>query len=50
MKAIIDSGTSLLVGDSKIIDSLNSLIGASVKEDCSNLDSLPAVSIYFGST
>ena len=27
MKAIIDSGTSLLVGDSSIITNLNNLIG-----------------------
>ena len=40
-KAVIDSGTSLLVGPSDIIGEI--IKGISVKEDCSNLSTLPNV-------
>merc|ERR1711881_215537 len=38
-KAVIDSGTSLLVGPKAIVDKLIS--GITVSKDCSGLDSLP---------
>jgi len=41
-KAVIDSGTSLLVGPKDIVDPL--IKGIEVKADCSNLDSLPEIS------
>lgn len=41
-KAVIDSGTSLLVGPTHIIDPL--IEGISVKSDCSNLSTLPTMS------
>jgi len=44
MKAIIDSGTSLLVGDSKLVKQILAMI-PTVAEDCSNLSSLPPVTI-----
>lgn len=43
-KAIVDSGTSLLVGDNKIIEKMNPYLG-SVKSDCSNIDDLPDIVI-----
>lgn len=45
-KAIIDSGTSLIVGPPAIIDEVRVLIGV-VKSDCSNLSSLPNVIFTF---
>ena len=42
MKAVIDSGTSLIVGSPSVIDPIISNI--QVKMDCSNIDSLPQVS------
>jgi cathepsin D len=46
-KAILDSGTSLLVGDTALVNLINSKIGT-VKGDCSNLSSLPNVSFVIG--
>lgn len=47
-KAVIDSGTSLLVGPKAIVDELIS--GISVSSDCSNLDSLPDLTFTIDST
>lgn len=41
-KAVIDTGTSLLVGPKEIVDPL--IKGIEVKQDCSNVDSLPDIS------
>jgi cathepsin D len=43
-KAIVDSGTSLLVGDEDLINEINAKIGT-VNQDCSNRDSLPTVTV-----
>jgi hypothetical protein len=40
-KAVIDSGTSLLVGPKEIVDKM--IEGITVKSDCSNLASLPEI-------
>ncbi|CAG9315218.1 unnamed protein product [Blepharisma stoltei] len=47
LKAIVDTGTTLLMGDSKIVNQVVSMIPA-VAEDCSNLSSLPTVNIVLG--
>jgi len=47
-KAVIDSGTSLLVGPKTIIDEV--INGVSVESNCSNLASLPTVSFTIDST
>ena len=47
-KAVIDSGTSLLVGPKEVVDELIS--GITVKTDCSNLDSLPDISFTIDTT
>lgn len=47
MRGIVDSGTSLLVGKSNIIDQITSNLPA-VKSDCSNVDSLPSVTFVLG--
>lgn len=44
IKGIVDSGTSLLVGDTALVNDINKLIGT-VNKDCSNLNSLPTVNI-----
>ena len=44
IRGIVDSGTSLLVGDSALVNDINKFIGT-VKQDCSNLNSLPTVTI-----
>ena len=44
LKGIVDSGTSLLVGDTPIVKAINEMIGT-VKSDCSNVNSLPNVEI-----
>lgn len=44
IKGIVDSGTSLLVGDKTIINAINKIIGT-VSQDCSNLSKLPTVTI-----
>lgn len=44
LKGIVDTGTSVLVGDRPVIDKITEKIGA-VKSDCSNLASLPDVTI-----
>lgn len=44
IKGIVDSGTSLLVGDNALVTEINKYIGT-VKQDCSNLKSLPTVTI-----
>ncbi|CAG9315219.1 unnamed protein product [Blepharisma stoltei] len=46
-KAILDTGTSLLVGSSKIVNQINAIIGT-VAEDCSNISKLPTVNIVLG--
>ena len=48
IKGIVDSGTSLLVGDSSIVNPINAVIGK-VSQDCSNLSKLPTVSITINS-
>ena len=47
-KAVIDSGTSLLVGPTHLIDPL--IEGINVQADCSNVDSLPSVTFTIDST
>eukprot|EP00698_Gefionella_okellyi_P005003 TRINITY_DN14604_c0_g1_i1.p1 TRINITY_DN14604_c0_g1~~TRINITY_DN14604_c0_g1_i1.p1 ORF type:complete len:398 (-),score=88.55 TRINITY_DN14604_c0_g1_i1:46-1239(-) len=47
--AVIDTGTSILVGPPYDIDNVIKQIGE-VKEDCSNLSSLPDISFTIGST
>lgn len=47
-KAVIDSGTSLLVGPKEVVDELIS--GITVSTDCSNLDSLPDISFTIDTT
>ena len=47
-KAVIDSGTSLLVGPKAIVDPLIS--GIDVATDCSNLDTLPDITFTIDTT
>jgi hypothetical protein len=47
-KAVIDSGTSLLVGPKDLVSPL--IDGISVKSDCSNLDSLPDMTFTIDET
>merc|ERR1719218_45922 len=47
-KAVIDSGTSLLVGPKDLVTPL--IDGISVKSDCSNLDSLPDMTFTIDET
>jgi len=47
-KAVIDSGTSLLAGPKELVTPL--IEGISVKSDCSNLESLPALTITIDNT
>lgn len=47
MRGVIDSGTSVLVGDRVMIDLISEKIGA-IKSDCANLNSLPIVTFYVG--
>mmetsp|Transcript_7433 Transcript_7433/g.12561 ORF Transcript_7433/g.12561 Transcript_7433/m.12561 type:complete len:362 (-) Transcript_7433:101-1186(-) len=47
-KAVIDSGTSLLVGPKEIVDPM--IEGITVSADCSNLDSLPEISFTMDGT
>jgi len=47
-KAVIDSGTSLLVGPKEIVDPL--IKGITVKKDCSNIDSLPTMTFTIDET
>jgi len=46
--AVIDSGTSLLVGPKDLTDKL--INGITVEQDCSNLDSLPEIGFNFDGT
>jgi cathepsin D len=46
-RGIVDTGTSLIVGSSSVIDSLNKQIG-NVDPSCTGLDSLPNVIVTFG--
>lgn len=46
--AVIDSGTSLLVGPSALVDQM--IDGLSVSEDCSNIDDLPELAFNFAGT
>jgi len=48
LMAIIDSGTSLIVGSRNVIDPL--IAGIDVAEDCSNLDSLPEITFTLDDT
>lgn len=43
-KAVIDSGTSVLVGPAEIVNKLTN--GITVKSDCSNLSTLPTISFF----
>lgn len=43
-KAIVDTGTSLIVGSQNVIDAINAQIGT-VDSQCKNLDQLPNVSV-----
>ena len=47
-KAVIDSGTSLLVGPKEIVDPL--IQGIAVSGDCSNLDTLPDITFTIDTT
>ena len=47
-KAVIDSGTSLLVGPKEIVDHM--IDGISVKSDCSNLNELPMLTFTIDGT
>mmetsp|Transcript_727 Transcript_727/g.559 ORF Transcript_727/g.559 Transcript_727/m.559 type:complete len:107 (+) Transcript_727:620-940(+) len=47
LSAIMDTGTSLVVGDTDKINIISGLIGT-VSADCSNLDTLPDVAFTFG--
>jgi len=47
-KAVIDSGTSLLVGPKEIVDPL--IEGLAVKSDCSNLKDLPELTFTIDDT
>mmetsp|Transcript_14199 Transcript_14199/g.26787 ORF Transcript_14199/g.26787 Transcript_14199/m.26787 type:complete len:370 (+) Transcript_14199:59-1168(+) len=47
IKGIVDTGTSLLVGDSKLVDKINALVGT-VASDCSNLSQLKNANITIG--
>lgn len=47
IKGIVDTGTSLLVGDKTLIDEINAKIGT-VSKDCSNLSKLPNTTIVIG--
>ncbi|CAG9327885.1 unnamed protein product [Blepharisma stoltei] len=49
MKAIVDTGTSILVGDAPIVDQITKEI-PEIKTDCSNIKSLPNVTITIDST
>ena len=44
IRGIVDSGTSLLVGDTKLVAEINKLIG-SVSQTCANINSLPTVTV-----
>jgi cathepsin D len=46
-KAILDTGTSLIVGDSSYIDQINEIIG-SVDSSCNGLEILPNITINIG--
>jgi Eukaryotic aspartyl protease len=47
-KAVIDSGTSVIVGPKHLMAPL--LEGISVRKDCSGLDELPEISFIFDDT
>mmetsp|Transcript_22956 Transcript_22956/g.22685 ORF Transcript_22956/g.22685 Transcript_22956/m.22685 type:complete len:116 (+) Transcript_22956:749-1096(+) len=47
MLGILDSGTTLLVGDSMLVNQINAMI-PNVAQDCSNLSKLPNVAIVLG--
>lgn len=46
-KMVVDTGTSILTGPSKDVKTILAKIGE-VKEDCSNLSSLPSIDFTFG--
>lgn len=45
LKGVIDSGTSLIVGPQELVNEITKNL--SVKEDCSNLSSLPTIDVVF---
>ncbi|CAG9311465.1 unnamed protein product [Blepharisma stoltei] len=47
MRAIVDTGTTLIVGDSKLVNQIIAKI-PTVAEDCSNLSKLPIVNFILG--
>ncbi|CAG9315235.1 unnamed protein product [Blepharisma stoltei] len=47
INAILDTGTSLLVGSFNIVNEINENIGV-VADDCSNISKLPTVNIVLG--
>ena len=49
IRGIVDSGTSLLVGDSPLIEKINEMIGE-VKSSCENLEELPEIDIMIQGT
>lgn len=46
-KAILDTGTSLIIGSTDLINQINDLIGT-VDSSCNEIESLPNVSIFIG--
>jgi cathepsin D len=49
IKGIVDSGTSLLVGSTAIVNEITKVVGT-VNQDCSNINSLPTVTITIAGT
>ena len=47
IRGIVDSGTSTLAGAENLIEEINSILGE-VKDDCSNLNTLPSVTFVIG--
>ena len=47
VKAVIDSGTSLIIGNFDMVNPILELIGE-IEADCSNLDQMPEIEFNFG--